>query len=1101
MILIFDGKRHFIFHLSLECENIRLVGPSHCSGRVEVFHKGSWGTVCHDQWSIANAEVVCRELSCGTAIEAKKDAFFGQGKDEIWLDDVQCTGHESSILQCQHKPFGVNNCGHNEDAGVVCSEHVRFEKGTTRCNGRVEVYHKGQWKRICNDWGKEAAQVACREAGCGDPLGQNETPYFGEARELSAIKTTCSGNENSISQCKLKDFRESCVDATVVCANSQPIRLVNGTNRCSGRVEIYYKGQWGTVCDDKWGMQDAAVACREMNCGNVLSVKYKAYFGRGQDQVWLDEMECTGHEMLLADCPHKDFEEHDCDHNEDAGLVCSETVRLINGSDACSGRVEVFHDGRWGKLCSNNWGLKEATVICKELNCGAPKNSKDTFYFGDSSLRGLTSRCSGNVNSISQCQLQEHTGPCEGVSLACAGQPPLRLVNGIDRCSGRVEILHDGHWGTVCDDEWDFRVAEVVCRAIDCGTPQRVKLGAFFGEGQGVIWLDNVNCLGNETSLGQCSHRSFGENNCGHGEDAGVICSAAIRLINGTDMCSGRVEVHHGEHWSQAFNVNWGMNEAAVVCREMNCGDPVKISESFGKGRALRGYEIRCNGRESSLTQCTFRDHTRSITDGTEDASVVCSGNVRLTGGSTRCDGRVEIYDKGQWGTVCAESWDMNDAAVVCRQLDCGRRHKLIQLGPGTGQTWNDQIECNGKEPTLNQCPQRPGLDRTCDTTVVAGVSCTGSLAVRLVNSTDECSGRVEVRHGEQWHAVCDTDWTLSKAGVVCELLECGRAMNASGAAFFGQGSGSVVEASTSCFHSVTSLQECSVKGFTREVCGHEHDAGVLCAAQVRLVGGSSECSGRVEVFYKGQWGTVCDDDWEMSDADVVCRQLDCGHAISAPLTAHFGSGSGPVWLDNVGCSGQESALTHCSHDGFGENNCGHDEDASVICLGGQQKPKITISPAAEVKWGDKVEITCTLVTERMGGRFLLKKTQGSFQMEKFSDHASATFVFPKVDLSQKGSYYCEYQKVLASEVIYYPQGNPADLSVVEGVLVMCCGDEDQHGIRGICTAHNSGLLEQEGISGHQQLECYYASNPTEGVTRREQRMWSHINFTNKKCH
>lgn len=103
---------------------------------------------------------------------------------------------------------------------------------------------------------------------------------------------------------------------------------------------------------------------------------------------------------------------------------------------------------------------------------------------------------------------------------------------------------------------------------------------------------------------------------------------AAIRLINGTDKCSGRVKVHHGEHWSQAFNVNWGMNEAAVVCREMNCGDPVKISESFGKGRDLRGYEIRCNGRESSLTQCTFRDHTRSITDGTEDASVVCSGKV-----------------------------------------------------------------------------------------------------------------------------------------------------------------------------------------------------------------------------------------------------------------------------------------------------------------------------------------------------------------------------------------------------------------------------------------------------------------------------------------
>ncbi|XP_030577602.1 deleted in malignant brain tumors 1 protein-like [Archocentrus centrarchus] len=1040
MILTSDEKLHFIFHFSLgllsllqltECEKIRLVGPSRCSGRVEVFHQDTWGTVCHDQWSTANAEVVCRELNCGTAVEAKKRAFFGQGKDEIWLDDVQCTGHESSILKCQHTPFGQNNCGHSEDAGVICSEHVRFVNGTSRCNGRVEIYHKGNWKRVCDNEGHKMAQVVCREAGCGNPVSQTKTLYFGEARDQSGVKTTCSGNETSISQCSTADFSENCVDATVVCASRQPIRLVNGPNRCSGRVEIYYSEQWGTVCDDKWGMQEAIIACHEMNCGNALEVKHKAYFGRGQDQIWLGEIECTGHEKSLADCSHRGFGEHHCDHSEDAGLVCSETVRLINGTEGCSGRVEVFHDGRWGKVCKNNWGLKEAAVVCKELNCGAPKKSQDTFYFGESSLRGFTSRCSGNVSSISQCQLQEHTGSCEGVSIACAGQPPLRLVNGSDRCSGRVEILHDGQWGTVCDDEWDLRDAQVVCRAMDCGTPQAAKSGAFFGEGQGVIWLDNMNCLGNETSLVDCSHRSFGETNCGHREDAGVICSATIRLISGTDMCSGRVEVRRGERWSPVFNVNWGMNEATVVCREMNCGDPVKISGSFGQGGGLRGDEIHCNGGESSLTQCTHRDYTKSITDHIEEASVVCSGNVKLTGGSTHCDGRVEIYDKGQWGTVCAESWDINDATVVCRQLDCGKPHELIEAGPGTGQTWTEQIECNGMESTLTECSQSPYPDRTCNTAVVAGVSCTESLAVRLVNSNDECSGRVEVRHGDHWQTVCDTDWTLSKAEVVCESLECGHAVNAPGGAFFGRGSGSVVEASKSCFDSMSSLQQCSVKGFIRAACGHEHDAGVLCAAQIRLVDGSGECSGRVEVFYKGQWGTVCDDDWEMSDADVVCRQLGCGRAISAPLSAHFGGGSGPVWLDNVECSGQEAALTHCSHDGFGKSNCGHDEDAGVVCLGGQQKPKITISPATEVNWEDRVEMTCTIVTEHMGGTFLLKKTQGSFQMEKFSDHESATFIFPKVDFSQKGSYYCEYQKKLANQVIYYPQGNAADLSVV----------------------------------------------------------------------
>lgn len=109
-----------------ECEKIKLVGTSRCSGRVEIYHSDSWGTVCDDQWTLANADVVCRELNCGTVLEAKKGAFFGEGKNEIWLDDVQCTGQEPSILKCAHRPFGSNNCGHGEDAGVICSGKPEF---------------------------------------------------------------------------------------------------------------------------------------------------------------------------------------------------------------------------------------------------------------------------------------------------------------------------------------------------------------------------------------------------------------------------------------------------------------------------------------------------------------------------------------------------------------------------------------------------------------------------------------------------------------------------------------------------------------------------------------------------------------------------------------------------------------------------------------------------------------------------------------------------------------------------------------------------------------------------------------------------------------
>ncbi|KAF5894521.1 deleted in malignant brain tumors 1 protein-like, partial [Clarias magur] len=100
----------------------------------------------------------------------------------------------------------------------------------------------------------------------------------------------------------------------------------------------------------------------------------------------------------------------------------------------------------------------------------------------------------------------------------------------------------------------------------------------------------------------------------------------------------------------------------------------------------------------------------------------------------------------------------------------------------------------------------------------------------------------------------------------------------------------------------------------------------------IRLVGGSHSCSGRVEVYYDNQWGTVCHDGWDMDDAEVVCRQLGCGDAVRAHESAAFGRGSGQIWMDNVHCSGRESTIAHCTHRGFGSHNCNHGEDAGVTC-------------------------------------------------------------------------------------------------------------------------------------------------------------------------
>lgn len=91
-----------------------------------------------------------------------------------------------------------------------------------------------------------------------------------------------------------------------------------------------------------------------------------------------------------------------------------------------------------------------------------------------------------------------------------------------------------------------------------------------------------------------------------------------------------------------------------------------------------------------------------------------------------------------------------------------------------------------------------------------------------------------------------------------------------------------------------------------------------------------------MEILYNGSWGTVCDDDWDIVDANVVCRQLGCGHAITLPAAMTFGQGSGPIFLDNVDCKGWEAALSECWSHGWGIHNCYHYEDVAVVCNGNE---------------------------------------------------------------------------------------------------------------------------------------------------------------------
>ena len=106
----------------------------------------------------------------------------------------------------------------------------------------------------------------------------------------------------------------------------------------------------------------------------------------------------------------------------------------------------------------------------------------------------------------------------------------------------------------------------------------------------------------------------------------------------------------------------------------------------------------------------------------------------------------------------------------------------------------------------------------------------------------------------------------------------------------------------------------------------------ISSAFEVRLADGSSSTEGRVEVSVNGVWGTVCDDYWSIENANVVCNMLGLPQATAAPKGESFGSGLGPIWLDDVKCVGNESSLFLCKRADLGVKDCAHLEDTSVVC-------------------------------------------------------------------------------------------------------------------------------------------------------------------------
>ncbi|XP_065890349.1 scavenger receptor cysteine-rich type 1 protein M160-like isoform X4 [Dysidea avara] len=944
--------------------NVRLVdedGNTNTSyGNVQVMHLGLWGSVYNTYWQFSDANVVCRQLNYAYALRATSFSRFGAGITPVWMNRVQCNGTEASLKNCGFPGFGV--------------VPLRF---------RVDLF---------------AAGVVC--------FNQTAPPN---------------------------------------------IRLVGAANNLAGRVEVYYNHQWGTICADKWYINAARVVCHQLGYyGSEVMATFST--GATTQPVWLSGIECNGEEKFITDCVHNNWGNNSCSHEEYAGVVCSESnlkipLRLVGGAGGYEGRVEVLVSGVWGTICYNTLQITDGNVMCRQLGYHASRDLYITTHFGAASpdipITFGSLLCIGNESQISECKaikeghppLKYCTHANDDLGLRCydydpADGFPIRLVDGPTNNTGRVEVYIDNEWGSICDDGWSSEDAKVVCRQLGYPSEGAVAInGAYYGEGSGPIVLYQVECKGTEDTIANCSFGGPFHTNCFHTKDASVNCTVNCPPVTfpngkftgsfgqlifscddgyrltGTMMLTCISSPH--PHWdhdvpvckkicsnltapirgscdngcgglagdivnfkcsppnvlsgpSQLYcmmNGTWSgaVPKCVASCPEItppfhgSCDPCVGSEGDIVQFSCGGGYQL--NGATSTVCLNT----TQWTNDPPQCTVLVLDFPLHLFNGSVRYQGELQVYFNDVWRPVCSPTnMDSVTANKICQSLGFRVSLNTFDYNYTENNAIFDEIYCNGFSQSCTYKLHAEG--QPCDSLLAMGIVCSDDFSLRLVNNiTDHTNeGRVEVYYNGEWGTVCHNGFPfINNHRVICRELGYSDARVTTELLWFGNASDDqpILMSDVLCSGTEETILDCFLYTWeaTSHCAGHSQDMAVSCLQRddglpiypVRLVSGNNTSLwyGRVEIFYNGSWGAVCDTGWGYEEANVVCRQLGFSGTDSAALSdSVFGQLNGMVWMDLVSCYGNESGLSHCQHAGWGVPNdkgfsyCEHSREASVVC-------------------------------------------------------------------------------------------------------------------------------------------------------------------------
>ncbi|XP_051805676.1 scavenger receptor cysteine-rich type 1 protein M130-like [Acanthochromis polyacanthus] len=559
------------FRVEITCsDSVRLENQTHlCSGRLQVKWNQVWSSVCSDGFDLQDAEVVCRELDCGSP-SGFKGKLYGEAPE--WSPEFRCGGHESALLQCEHSDR--NTCSPGTSVTLTCSgpDWLRLVEGSGRCDGTLEVRNWDEWRPV-------------------DDL------YW----DLCSLDVISANIEPS----------------HLLSPPADSVRLQFGTHLCSGSLEVKWNQVWSSVCSDGFDLQDAEVVCRELGCGSPSGFKGKLY---EEARKGIPEFRCGGHESALLQCERSDRDT--CSPGTAVTLTCSDPddVRLEGGASRCAGRLEMKHDGVWRamKIQNPDWNLNLAAVICGRLDCGPAVSAVNRPEYSQEDAWWISPYCP--LSALKQCLTVNHSQISDSLEVTCSDS--VRLVGGTHLCSGRLQVKWNQVWSSVCSDGFDLQDAEVVCRELDCGSPSGFK-GKLYGEAP--EWSPEFRCGGHESALLQCEHSD--RNTCSPGTAVTLTCSDHVRLVGNSSTCAGELQMKVRGEWRPVldedyyWNQNW--TSASAVCSQLGCGSIVTRNiEETGSKRPVWYIKSSCFQSAVSLQDCLVLN---DVTENAWSDEVICS--------------------------------------------------------------------------------------------------------------------------------------------------------------------------------------------------------------------------------------------------------------------------------------------------------------------------------------------------------------------------------------------------------------------------------------------------------------------------------------------